>query len=50
MEFKETYVKDSEALKPENKDKTPVSNDAYAIGDMIERLINKIEHARMSLI
>ena len=50
MNFKDTYVKESEALKPENKDKAPLSNDAFAIGDMIEKLINKIEHTRVSLI
>lgn len=50
MKFKEEYVKESEALEPEHKDKVPISNDAYAIGDMIERLIEKIEHTRLSLI
>ena len=27
-----------------------LSNDAFAVGDMISKLINKIEHARLSLL
>jgi hypothetical protein len=29
--------------------KTILSNDAYAISELVERLINKIEHTRCSL-
>lgn len=57
MEFKEKYTtqakidkipkEEKELLEKENK-KQPLSNDAYAIGEMIENLINKIEHARVS--
>ena len=32
------------------KDKTVLSNDAYAIGDIIQNLINKIEHTRSTLL
>lgn len=32
------------------QDKTILSTDAYAIADLIETLVNKIEHARLSLI
>ena len=42
MNFKDKYTNTAE------KDKTPLSNDAYAIGEMIEKLINKIEHARLT--
>lgn len=42
-------VKDVEALKAEQA-KTLISSDAYAITDLIEQLIQKIEHARVSLI
>jgi len=36
-------------LIPVEKDKVVVSNDAFALGDVIQELINKIEHARVSL-
>ncbi len=49
MNFEEEYVKESEAAEPENKDKTPVSNDAYAIGHIIQNLIDRIAHAELSL-
>lgn len=32
------------------KDKTELSNDAYAVCEFIELLINKIEHARITSI
>lgn len=38
-------VSDKEDVK---KDKTILSDDAYAICDFIDRLINKVEHARLS--
>ena len=49
MSFREKYVITAEALKPENKDKIAVSNDAFALGDIIQELINKIEHVRCDL-
>lgn len=30
--------------------KTIISNDAFAVGELLTALINKIEHARISLI
>jgi hypothetical protein len=30
--------------------KTIISNDAYAVADLIKQLIDKVEHARLSLI
>jgi len=49
MSFEEKYCGDSEKAKEENKDKKIISNDAFALGDIIQTLINKIEHARLSL-
>jgi hypothetical protein len=47
MKLKEIYARDSD--KEENKkDKKVIGDDAYAICDFIERLINKLEHARIS--
>ena len=48
MKFKEKYTLDK--TKEEDKDKIQLSPDAYGISDMIQDLINKIEHARLSLI
>ena len=50
MTFKEEYTNTTKKDKMENKKKKVISDDAFAIGDMIERLINKIEHSRLSLI
>lgn len=49
MGFKDKYVMDTEANKPENKDKKIISDDAYAIGEMIESLKDMLERARLSL-
>jgi hypothetical protein len=55
MNFNEKYlnVETFDNLKAEEQAKEKrkvISNDAYAIGEVIETLINKIEHARLSLI
>ena len=45
-------IAEQSGLKPEEqteKDKIVVSNDAYAITDLIQQLINKIENVRTSL-
>jgi len=53
MEFKEAYTTiekiaaDKDNI--ENK-KTTLSNDAFAIGEIIQSLISKIEHTRLSLL
>jgi len=49
MEFQERYVRDSEKADVKNRDKKPIGDDAFAIGDMIEQLIKKIEQTRLSL-
>lgn len=48
MDFSTKYVSTKEA-KPVGEVKVVLSNDAYAIGEMIEALINQIEHTRISL-
>jgi hypothetical protein len=58
MEFRNSYTTtekfEADKLLDEKeqteKNKILVSNDAFAIGDMIQNLIKKIEHARISLI
>ena len=57
MEFKEKYTTSEKIQKETDKDlkekeqkKTQVTNDAFAIGEMIENLISKIEHARISFL
>ena len=42
MRFEERYVRDSEKAETSNKDKKVISNDAYAIGEMLESLVNMI--------
>jgi len=44
MEFADKYTSDEKQTK-----KTILSTDAYAIGEMIDKLIKKIEHVRTSL-
>jgi hypothetical protein len=46
---KEDYCRTSEKEKDENKSKKVISDDAYALIDFIDQLINKIEGARLSL-
>ncbi len=55
MGFKDKYldVETFDKMKAEEQDKETrkiISNDAYALGDVINDLIKKIEHARLSLI
>jgi hypothetical protein len=56
--FNETYTtaekKTQDSLKKEEEktgeaDKTELSNEAFAIGELLESLIYKIEHARISM-
>ena len=37
-------------LKAQEEAKTIISNDAFAVADLIDKLISKIEHTRLSLI
>lgn len=48
MKFEDKYTSESEKSKPENKDKKVITDDAYAIAEIINALINKIEHLRTS--
>jgi hypothetical protein len=50
MEFKDRYVSISEKDKIENKDKKIISEDAFALGEVIEDLKNKLEHLRITFI
>lgn len=49
MEFKDKYTTTATADPIKDKDKVVLSSDAFAIGEIIEQLINKIEHTRSSL-
>lgn len=42
------YTTAEEATKPENKDKVVISKDAYAVCDLLDKLMNEI--TRVSLI
>ncbi len=48
--LKEKYTNLTEKAKEKNKNKIELSNDAYAICEFIENLINKMEHARRSML
>ncbi len=48
MEFKEKYTALAEKDKIENKDKIVISNEAYALGELLEQIFNKLEHLRLS--
>ena len=49
MSFEEKYCSESEKGEEKNKDKKVISDDAFALGDIIQNLINKINHTRISL-
>ena len=48
MEFQEKYTSTSEKARPENTDKKIIGDDDFAIGDIIQQLINQMEHNRLS--
>ena len=47
MNFAEKYCSISEKDKPDNKTKKIISDDAYALGEIIQTLIGEIERARI---
>ena len=50
MDFNSKYTtEDKILLDKEEEKKVTLSNDAFAIGEMIESLLNKIEQTRRSL-
>ena len=49
MEFQEKYTSITDKDIIENKDKKIISDDAFAIGEIIQGLIKKIEQARLTL-
>ena len=50
MEFQKKYASTSDKDLAPNKDKKIIGDDAFAIGDIIQELINKIEQTRSSLL
>ena len=50
MELLEKYARESEKGEEKNKNKKVISDDAFALGEFISELVNKIEHTRVSLI
>jgi len=40
MDFNKKYAPESEKTKPEHKDKKIIGDEAYAIGEVIQELIN----------
>ena len=44
MTFNEKYARESEKTKPENKDKKVISDDAFAIGEIIDLLSTKLNY------
>jgi len=49
MEFGEKYISAAENIAKPDKEKIALSNDAFAIGEIIAELIKKIEQARVCL-
>ena len=49
MEFQEKYTSLTDKDIIQNKDKKIISDDAFALGYIIQQLINKIEHTRLSI-
>lgn len=47
--FKEKYINDKEKNNPNHVDKTVLSDDAFAIGEVVEELIFAINKLRKSL-
>ena len=50
MRFEEKYVDSSEKDAEKIEDKKIITDDTFAIGEVIQNLIDKIEHTRVSLI
>jgi len=50
MDFKDKYTIECEKTKPKNKEKNVISDDAFAVGEVIDELINKIEQVRKVVI
>lgn len=42
MSFKENYCDETDKTKPENKDKKIISDDAYAIGEILDNILKKV--------
>ena len=42
MEFQDTYTSTSDQALPQNKDKKIISDDAFAIGELLDKILTKI--------
>lgn len=49
MKLQEKYISSTENSKTPDATKTVLSDDAFAVCEFIEHLVNKIEHARLSM-
>lgn len=49
MEFSEKYISVTQNAEKPDPTKIEISNDAYAIGEEIDKLISKIEQTRLAL-
>lgn len=49
MDFSNKYISASDKAIDTKSEKAVLSNDAFAIGEMIDELIKKIEHLRLSI-
>tara|TARA_R100000789_G_C2930816_1_gene129127 strand:- start:301 stop:456 length:156 start_codon:yes stop_codon:yes gene_type:complete len=49
MKFGDKYILSEDSLKPENSKKVVIGNDAYAVVEMLQNLINQLEKNRVSI-
>jgi len=50
MNFTDKYISQTEMAEKPDLKKIVITDDAFAIGELLQELINKIEHTRLSLI
>ena len=50
MEFADKYISEKENKSNPDVKKIILSNDAYAVGEMLQNLINKLEHMRLQFL
>ena len=48
MEFADKYISEKENADKPDLTKVLISNDAYAVSEMIDKLIKQMEHNRLS--
>ena len=47
MEFNDKYVSEKDQALPANKDKVVLSNDAFAIGEMLQEVVQGLRKVRI---